>query len=87
MLLDRDVIIWYLLGNKKAYRIIKDNERFSNYLLLLIWNLLKVMRNNSGLAQLRKALEVWNTKILYPSKEISTKAMFYVEQYFLSHSM
>jgi predicted nucleic acid-binding protein len=36
---------------------------------------------------LRKALHGWNAQILYVSEEISAKAMFCVEQHFLSHSM
>ena len=36
---------------------------------------------------LRQALHGWNTKLIYISEEISAKAMFFVEQHFLSHSM
>ena len=35
----------------------------------------------------RRALHGWNTKILYISEEISVKAMFFVEQHYLSHSI
>ena len=45
------------------------------------------MRSKKELNKLRKALHIWNAKILYISEEISAKAMFYVEQHFLSHSM
>ena len=45
------------------------------------------MRNKKELNSLRQALHAWNTKILYISEEISAKAMFAVEQHFLSHSM
>ncbi len=49
--------------------------------------LVQGMRNKNELNQLRKALHEWKTQILYVSEEISAKAMFYVEQHFLSHSM
>lgn len=49
--------------------------------------LVQGMRNKKELNNLRKALHGWNTKILYISEEISAKAMFSVEQHFLSHSM
>jgi hypothetical protein len=49
--------------------------------------LVQGMRNKKELNNLRKALRGWNTKILYLSEEISAKAMFSVEQHFLSHSM
>ncbi len=45
------------------------------------------MRNKKELNNFRKALHIWNAQILYISEEISAKAMFYVEQHFLSHSM
>ena len=34
-----------------------------------------------------KTLKSWGTKINYVTEEISSRAMFYVEQHFLSHSM
>jgi len=49
--------------------------------------LVQGMRNKKELNSLRKALHIWNAKILYISEEISAKAMFFVEQYFLSHSI
>lgn len=45
------------------------------------------MRNKNELSALRKSLKSWKTKILYLNEEISIKAMFYVEQFYLSHSM
>jgi predicted nucleic acid-binding protein len=40
-----------------------------------------------SLNNLRKAFHAWGSKILYISEEISVKAMFFVEQHFLSHSI
>ncbi|PIE74083.1 MAG: VapC toxin family PIN domain ribonuclease, partial [Deltaproteobacteria bacterium] len=45
------------------------------------------MRSKKEFVEFGKALKAWNTKILYISENISAKAMFYVEQYCLSHSM
>ncbi|MGM0611276.1 MAG: PIN domain-containing protein, partial [Thermodesulfobacteriota bacterium] len=45
------------------------------------------MRNKNELNLLRKALHGFNAEIIYISEEISAKAMFHVEQYFLSHSL
>ena len=39
------------------------------------------------LNSLRKALYSWEANILYITEDISAKAMFFVEQYFLSHSL
>ena len=45
------------------------------------------MRNNNELNNLRRALYGWKSKILYISEDISVKAMFFVEQHYLSHSV
>ena len=45
------------------------------------------MRNKDESNCLRKTLKDWETKILHISEEISAKAMFYVEQHYLSHSL
>jgi hypothetical protein len=49
--------------------------------------LVQGMRNKKELNSLRKALHGWNARILYLSEEITAKAMFFVEQNFLSHSI
>lgn len=86
MLIDTDVLIWYMRGNDKAYQLIENSNNFFISVITYI-ELVQELRNKKELNHLRKALHGWNTKILYVSEEISVKAMFYVEQYFLSHSM
>ena len=86
MLVDTDVLIWYLKGNKNAYQIIENSSNFFISVVTYM-ELVQGMRNKKELNNLRKALHIWNAKILYISEEISAKAMFYVEQHFLSHSM
>jgi hypothetical protein len=49
--------------------------------------LVQGMRDKNELNKLRRALHAWNSKILYISEEISVKAMFFVEQHYLSHSI
>ncbi len=86
MVIDTDVLIWYMKGNKKAYKIIEDSTNFSISVVTYM-ELVQGMRNKNELNNLRRALHGWNTKILYISEEISVKAMFFVEQYYLSHSI
>jgi len=86
MIIDTDVLIWYLRGNEKAYQVIENSNTFFISVVTYM-ELVQGMRNKQELNRLRKALHIWNTKILYISEEISAKAMFYVEQHFLSHSM
>ncbi len=86
MLIDTDVLIWYLRGSKKAYNIIEGENSFFlsvvTYIELVQW-----MRNKKELNCLRRSIRNWKAQVLYISEEISSKAMFYVEQHFLSHSL
>ena len=86
LLIDTDVLIWYMRGNESAYGAIEGNLPFSISVVTYI-ELVQGMRNKDELNCLRKTLKDWETKILYISEEISAKAMFYVEQHYLSHSL
>ncbi len=86
ILVDTDVLIWYLRGNEKAYKDIETLESFSISVVTYM-ELVQGMRNKKELNSLRQALHAWNCRILYITEEISAKAMFAVEQHFLSHSM
>ncbi len=86
MLIDTDVIIWYMKGNSKAFKIIEESKGF-NISVITYMELVQGMRNKHELAALRKALKSWQATILYVNEDISNRAMFYVEQNFLSHSL
>ena len=86
VLVDTDVLVWYLRGNEKAYNAIEKLENFSISVVTYM-ELVQGMRNKKELNILRQAINAWNCKILYITEEISAKAMFAVEQHFLSHSM
>lgn len=86
MLVDTDVLIWYLKGNNNARQ---EVEALSGFFISVVTyiELVQGMRNKQELIALRRALRLWNAKVLYISEDVSAKAMFYVEQYYLSHSM
>ena len=86
LIVDTDVLIWYLRGNEKAFKAIENLENFSISVITYM-ELVQGMRNKNELNSLRQALHAWNATILYITEEISAKAMFAVEQHFLSHSM
>ena len=86
MLIDTDVLIWYMRGNEKAYQVVENSNNFFISVVTYM-ALVQGLRNKKELNHLRKALHGWNAQLLYISEEISAKAMFYVEQHFLSHSM
>ena len=86
MIIDTDVLIWYMKGNEKAYETIENSNTLFISVVTYI-ELVQGMRNKKELNNLRKALHGWNAQVLYISEEISAKAMFYVEQHFLSHDI
>jgi predicted nucleic acid-binding protein len=86
MMVDTDVLIWYLKGNELARLVLEQLPRFFISSVTYI-ELLQGMRNKQELLFLRRALKTWHVKTLHISEEISIKAAFYVEQYCLSHSM
>ncbi len=86
MIVDTDVLIWYMKGNQKARRAIDSLESCSisavNYM-----ELVQGMRNKDELEVLQVFINQRNIKILHISDEISQKAIYYLEQFSLSHHL
>ena len=86
MLIDTDVLIWYMRGDENAFKVIEKLNGFYTSVVTYI-ELVQGLRNKAELIELRKAFREWNTKIQYINEEISAKAMFYIERHYLSHSL
>ena len=86
MLIDTDILIWYLRGNPRAYKLIHSIDRFAISAVTYM-ELVQGMRNKQELRNLKMTLQQWGVKVLYLNEEISARALFYVEEHFLSHSM
>jgi predicted nucleic acid-binding protein len=86
MIVDTDVIIWYMRDHPKAVKLLDSNKGFLISVVTYM-ELVQAMKNKDELKALKTALKLWKVKILQIDEVISIKAMFYVEQYFLSHSM
>jgi predicted nucleic acid-binding protein len=86
MLIDTDVLIWYLRGNINAQNIVHENIPFKisvvNYM-----ELVQGMESKRELKLVQKYLRKWSVEIMQINDTISTRAMFLVEDYFLSHSL
>jgi predicted nucleic acid-binding protein len=86
LIIDTDVLIWYLRGNKNAQKVINANIPFKisviNYM-----ELLHGLRNKKEYSTLQKCLRNWSIEIIQINENISSRAMYYVEDYCLSHSM
>ena len=86
MLIDTDVIVWYLHGNIKAQKSINTNIPFKISVITYL-ELIQGMRDKKELRVLQKHLKEWATEIIQITENISTRAMFFVEDYYLNHSM
>lgn len=86
MILETDILIWYLRGNEKAKNIVEDNIPFSISVVTYM-EIIQGMKNKEEFKLFQKQMLRWNTKIIQIDQEISSRAMFYVQEYSLSHSM
>jgi predicted nucleic acid-binding protein len=86
MIVDTDVLIWYFRGNKNALNIIKKHTPFGISVITYM-ELIQGMRNKQELQTLKKYLKKWNVKVLQINESISARAMFLVENYYLSNSL
>ena len=49
--------------------------------------LVQGMKDKNEFKKFQKQMRIWKTKILHIDQDISARAVFYVQEYFLSHSM
>lgn len=86
MIIDTDVLIWYLRGNNKAKDIVENSIPFSISVVTYM-EIIQGMKNKEEFKLFQKQMLKWNIKIIQIDQEISSRAMFYVQEYALSHSM
>jgi hypothetical protein len=79
-------LIWYSRGYEKAIRFIHNLESFHISVVTYI-EICQGVRNKVELNAFKKALNVLSIQTIQIDEYISTKAMFFVEQYSLSHAM
>jgi len=86
LIIDSDVLIWYLRGNPRAKNIVENSVPFAISVVTYM-ELIPGMKNKDEFRLFQKQLQKWNTGILQINQEISSRAMFYIQEYSLSHSM
>lgn len=86
MIIDTDVLIWYLRGSEAAKQAVEESIPFSISVVTYM-ELVQGMINKTEMKKFQKQLRSWNVNIIQIDKEISARAMFYVQEYALSHSM
>ena len=86
MIIDTDVLIWYLWGNVRARKTVENHIPFSISVITYM-ELIQGMKNKNEFKLFQRQINRWNTDIIQIDKEISSRGMFYVQEYSLSHSM
>ncbi|MCF6245866.1 MAG: type II toxin-antitoxin system VapC family toxin [Desulfobacula sp.] len=86
MIIDTDVLVWYSRGYQNAINLVHSFDRFSISVVTYI-EIIQGVRNKKELNAFKKALGVLKAQVIQVDEQISTKAMFFIEQYALSHSM
>jgi len=86
MLVDTDVLVWYLRGDGGAREEIEGQPGFCMSVVTYM-ELVQGMRNKRELGALREGMRRWQARVLYLDHEISTRAASYVEEHFLSQSL
>ena len=86
MIIDTDVLIWYLRGNKKATSIVVNAVPFAVSIVTYM-ELLKGMRDKKEMRAMKRAFEEMGVRIIPISETASISASDLVEKFSLSHSM
>ena len=86
MIIDTDVLIWYLRGNEKAKKVVEEDIPFTISAVTYM-ELIQGMKNKEEFRIFQKQIQKWNIDIVQIDKEISSRAIFYIQEYSLSHSM
>ena len=86
MIIDSDVLIWYLRGNESARVVVESTVPFSISVVTYM-EIMQGMKNKIEMRIFQKQIQAWNIDIIQIDKELSSRAMFYVQEYALSHAM
>ena len=84
MLVDTDVIIWYLRGEKKAVDLI-DHMRSFALSAVSYMEILHGLRNKIELRQWKAYVKARGIQILLVDQDVTARAIFWTEEYALSH--
>jgi predicted nucleic acid-binding protein len=86
MLVDSDVLIWFLRGHLGAVKRLNQLPKLSISAVTYM-ELVQGMRNKQELQALQRTIKDYQWEILLLDQTISPVAMNYVETYFHSHSL
>src|SRR5690606_14429250 len=86
MLVDTDVVIWNLRGNKRAAKVLDQAARFSLSAVTYM-ELVQGLRDKTELQVLRRGIRLRGCEIIAIDNDISVRAMYLMENFSLSHNL
>jgi predicted nucleic acid-binding protein len=86
MLIDTDVLVWYMRGNRKAFKAVEAFDGVNISVVTYI-ELVQGLRNKGELNTLKNFLQEKSATILHVTESVSASAMFLVEQHHFGHSL
>jgi len=86
LIFDTDILIWYLRGHPKSKEMVESSLPFSLSAVTYM-ELLQGMKSKSESKAFLKQIHHWGIEIISIDKDISSRAVFYVQEYALSHGM
>ena len=86
MLIDTDVLIWYLRGNRRAKTALDDLKEFSISCVTYM-EIVQGLRNQNELRLWKSYLKERPIRQILIDTEISAKAMYLMEEFSLSHKL
>lgn len=86
MILDTDVLIWYLRGNEKAKATVEESKPFC-VSAITVMELMQGAKNRAEQQAINKQLRIWDAKVIHLDESISIRAAQFVSDFALSHSM
>ena len=86
MIVDTDVLIWYMRGNSKAKRAVDKLGAFSISAITYM-EIVQGIRNKKELQILRQFIKGRNIRCIPVDSDVSARGIFLLEEYALSHGM
>jgi len=86
MLVDTDVIIWYLRGEKKAVTLIDGMGPFVLSAVSYM-EILHGLRNKAELRAWKAYVKAKGVQVLLIDHDVTAKALYWTEEYALSHGL
>ena len=86
ILIDTDILVWYLRGDSNAARLIDGQSSFCLSAVTYM-ELVQGMRDKRELRALKDSLRIWRAEVIAIDEKTSTLAMLYMDRFFLSHGI